>query len=91
MMTITKMYCATLSLKWRRKYLESFGNNQNTMRQNNRVDMPNLIQYAEFISPLVVATITARISKEAVTVMIVPAMVMLTARFLDIPILLTIG
>jgi hypothetical protein len=36
--------------------------------------MPNLIQYVGFISPLVVATMTARMSNEAVTVMIVPAM-----------------
>ena len=91
MITITKMYWATLSLNRRRKCFDSFGNSQNTMMPKIRVEMPNLIQYALFISPLVVATMTARMSNEAVTVMIVPAMVMLTARFLDIPILLTIG
>ena len=44
MTTITKMYCATLSLNRRRKYFDSLGSSQKTINPKMRVETPNLIQ-----------------------------------------------
>ena len=55
------------------------------------VDKINFIQYPTLIVPFVVAMTTANTINDAVTVIIVPAIVMLILLFLTMPILLTIG
>jgi len=67
------------------------GNNPNTMDPKIRREIRILIQKEGPTVPLDISTITVSTSNARVSVIIVPPMVMVTARFLVTPNLLRIG
>ena len=67
------------------------GNNPNTMDPKIRREITILIQKEGPTVPLDISTITVSTSNARVSVIIVPPMVMVTARFLVTPNLLRIG
>ena len=89
--TRTKIYCETLSLKRLKNQRPMIGNNPNTMDPKIRREIRILIQKEGPTVPLDISTITVSTSNARVSVIIVPPMVMVTARFLVTPNLLRIG
>ncbi len=87
----TKIYWVTLSLK-RLKNHRAITGKMNKMMRVNRIKNPvSLIQKKWSISPLVIPTITARTKSARILVINVLPTVILTAWFLAMPSLLTMG
>src|SRR5690606_41399986 len=86
-----KMYWEILSSYFLKNHLPNSGKIRVTTRPKTITDTPNLIQKALLISPVDIPDITANTNKAKVSVIIVPPTVILTALFLAMPNLLTMG